>query len=121
MTVIIPDLPRLHTALAEWLACIIFIIPLKKRFKVIRLYLVRTLLVAFLIPVHLIGEKVPIAFWIPFMMLGLSIMYLCIFTCCDISPKHAGYIWARAFIAAELAASLEWQIYYYSYTSRWRI
>ena len=26
-----PDIPRFYTALAEWLACMIFILPLKKR------------------------------------------------------------------------------------------
>ena len=28
----LPDIPRLYTALAEWLACMVYIIPLPKRF-----------------------------------------------------------------------------------------
>ena len=28
----LPDIPRLYTALAEWMACLIFILPFKKRF-----------------------------------------------------------------------------------------
>ena len=31
MDTIMPDIPRFYTALAEWLACMIFILPLKKR------------------------------------------------------------------------------------------
>lgn len=29
----LPDIPRLYTALAEWMACLIFILPFKKRFS----------------------------------------------------------------------------------------
>ena len=31
MDTIMPDIPRFYTALAEWLACMIFILPLKKK------------------------------------------------------------------------------------------
>ena len=30
---LMPDIPRIYTAIAEWLACMIFILPFKKRFK----------------------------------------------------------------------------------------
>ena len=29
----LPDIPRFYTALAEWMACLIFILPFKKRFS----------------------------------------------------------------------------------------
>ena len=29
---LMPDIPRIYTAAAEWIACLIFIFPLKKRF-----------------------------------------------------------------------------------------
>lgn len=29
---LMPDIPRLYTAIAEWMACMIFILPFKKDF-----------------------------------------------------------------------------------------
>ena len=29
---IMPDIPRIYTAVAEWMACMLFILPVKKRF-----------------------------------------------------------------------------------------
>ncbi len=37
---------------------------------------------------------------------------------CDISPLDAGYCCARAFILAEFAASLEWQLHCYLWPER---
>ena len=34
---LIPDIPRLYSAIAEWLACMIFILPFKKRFSKIKI------------------------------------------------------------------------------------
>ena len=33
---LIPDIPRIYSAIAEWLACMIFILPFKKRFSKIK-------------------------------------------------------------------------------------
>ncbi|MFQ7238821.1 MAG: hypothetical protein ACLRP8_07445 [Roseburia intestinalis] len=30
---IMPDIPRIYTAVAEWMACMLFILPVKKRFQ----------------------------------------------------------------------------------------
>ena len=30
---IMPDIPRIYTAIAEWMACMLFILPVKKRFR----------------------------------------------------------------------------------------
>ena len=30
---IMPDIPRIYTAVAEWMACMLFILPVKKRFS----------------------------------------------------------------------------------------
>ena len=32
---LMPDIPRIYTALAEWIACLIFIFPLKKKIRVV--------------------------------------------------------------------------------------
>ena len=33
MSTVLPDIPRIYTALAEWLACIVYIAQLKKHIK----------------------------------------------------------------------------------------
>ena len=30
---IMPDIPRIYTAVAEWMACMLFILPVKRDFK----------------------------------------------------------------------------------------
>jgi hypothetical protein len=113
MNEVIPDIPRLYTALAEWMACIIYISVLKKLITGWRL-------VAFS-GVVLIGQSVflvltkdlPIVFWIPCMVVAIGLMFLFIYRSCDITAIEAGYFSVRAFVAAELVASLEWQVHFY--------
>lgn len=110
----IPDLPRLHTAIAEWMSCLIYILILGKRIRKRYIALTSLLFLSAFIIVHQIGEAAPLALWIPWMMAGMALMFLFIIICSDVSVWDAGYIWARAFIAAELAASLHWQVYFHT-------
>lgn len=116
---IAPELPPLHTAIAEWLACIVCILPLRKRLRGIAPYIV----VAVMLPLLLSFNRLRAfpGFWFPMMALGLAVMLLGIWLCCQVSFLDAGYYWARAFLAAELAASLEWVIYYYIMVAQARI
>jgi hypothetical protein len=109
----IPDLPRLHTAIAEWASCLLYIFLLRKRFALPKIVALAALALSLLIVVQFIGGAAPITLWIPWMMVALILMYVFILVCGDLTLRDAGYIWARAFIVAEFAASLEWQIYYY--------
>ncbi|MCL2486846.1 MAG: GHKL domain-containing protein [Oscillospiraceae bacterium] len=110
----IPDIPRLHTAITEWAACLTYIILARKRLPIWQTAAVSVLVLPVFVTVHLIGETVPIYLWMPWMMVAIALMYLFIYVCGDLTPWDAGYLWARAFIAAEFAASLEWQLYYYT-------
>lgn len=116
---IAPELPPAHTAIAEWLACILCILPLRKRLHGAARYAV----LALMLPPLLLANRLRVAtiYWTPMMLLGLGIMLLGIWLCCRISFFDAGYYWARAFIAAEFAASLEWVIYYYIMVAQSRI
>ena len=116
---IAPDLPPMHTAIAEWLACIVCILPLRKRLKAPLLCVVLSAMLPALLFVHRLRVTTP--YWTPFMALGLLIMLLGIWLCCKISFYDAGYYWTRAFLAAEFAASLEWVIYYYIMVAQSRI
>ena len=107
---LMPDIPRIYTAIAEWAACMIFIISLKKRYIwwktggiVAGMLIVQCL---FLV----VTENVPIFFWIPCMIIAVMLMISFIYFCCDINFRDAGYFGIIAFVVAEFMASLEWQI-----------
>lgn len=111
MNTALPEIPRLYTALAEWLACIVYILPLKKqlKFKGLLLFSGGFLLVQSLFLT--LTKDLPIYFWIPCMIAAIGIMFYFIYTSCNISVKEAGYFSVRAFVAAEFIASLEWQVH----------
>jgi hypothetical protein len=109
----IPDIPRLYTALAEWAACLVYIAANKKRVYNTRLVLALGLTLAAQIIWHDIAGRLPILFWIPGMLAAVAIMYFAIFICGEISRLEAGYSCIHAFILAEFAASLMWQLCFY--------
>ena len=55
--------------------------------------------------------SVPLMLWLPCMVAAIGSMYLFLWRTCETTPLEAGYYCARAFILAELAASVEWQLH----------
>lgn len=110
---LVRHIPRFHTALAEWAACLILILFLKKRFKGWKLVLI---IIASLIIQSLwqyIAGKLPLVYWVPGMIFAVVLMLAFIYIACDVSLISALYWCVHAFIMAEFAASFEWQISYY--------
>ena len=107
---LMPDIPRIYTALAEWMACMLFIVLLKKRFEWWKSGLIMAGMLV-LQSVFLVATgNVPIYFWIPCMIAAVSLMVGFIYFCCDVNFQDAGYFGMIAFVVAEFMASLEWQI-----------
>jgi len=107
----IPDIPKLYTALAEWLSCLVFILLLKRRWnELVTAVIMAASLVALGILQCWIGI-VPVALWLPGMVVAQAIMYGTLLICCKEPAADIGFYWAMAFIFAEFAASLEWQFY----------
>lgn len=48
------------------------------------------------------------------MTITILLILIYLYVCCDVGLLNAGYNCARAFITGEFAASLCWQVYYYS-------
>lgn len=104
------DTPRLCTAVAEWAACVIYIMMLRRNLSGGKLYgALAGLLAWFLFYQHLAGIA-PLFLWIPGMLGAIFCMYLSIYLICDVSPQDAGFCCIRAFVLAEFAASLQWQL-----------
>ena len=103
------DIPRAYTALAEWSACLVYILLMPKRLS--RPLLVAALgagLVA-LYGVQTFAGTLPIELWTFGMLLAVAVMFALLFACTAPSPRGALYVTARAFVLAELMASLHWQ------------
>lgn len=110
---VVPSIPRILTALAEWGACLVYIQKYEKRLKGWRLWGVLALfLVVQSLFLHLTGSW-PVALWIPCMAVAVGLMFLTIALCCNMSLVSVGCCTVRAFLLAEFAASLEWQLYAY--------
>ncbi|MFR6372716.1 MAG: GHKL domain-containing protein [Subdoligranulum sp.] len=111
ITGVIQDIPKLYTALAEWLACVLFVRLLPQRYDAVKTAgILAAALPLFGLVQWLIGI-VPLSLWIPGMIVALVLMYATIWLCCRLNFCDTGFWWALAFTLAEFVASLEWQLY----------
>ena len=53
-------------------------------------------------------------FFLPAMAVSVTLILLYLYICCEFTVPESGYYCARAFITGEFAASLGWQIYFYT-------
>ncbi len=60
----------------------------------------------------------PLAWWIPCMAAAMAMHVLFLWVTRSITLLEAGYVCARAFILAELAASVEWQLHCFLWPQR---
>lgn len=106
------EIPRLYTGIAEWAACSIYVLNLKRKFKGPALAVV--MLLAFLLQcsLQLAAGTFPKSLWIPGMLLAIGLMFAYLKFTCEVTASSAGYYCVRSFILAEFMASLEWQLYY---------
>lgn len=104
-----PNIPRVYTAIAEWLACMACLMEVKHRInnKKFAITAVVTLLLqcVFLY----LTPGLDNLLWILCMSVAGLIMYTFIYICADVNWKDAAYYTIRAFVIAEFVASLEWQ------------
>lgn len=121
MTQYFPDIPRAFTALAEWMACMLYIMGRKRRLSGWRLAVFSALMLAVQTIFLTMTEKMENFMWFACMAVAIAMMYVLIYCCCDMGMKEAGYYCSHAFVAAEFAASLEWQMdYFFYYDIGWR-
>lgn len=107
----IQDIPKLYTALAEWLACVLFVRLLPQRYNAAKTAVILAAALPLFGLVQWLIGIVPLSLWIPGMIVALVLMYATIWLCCRLSFCNTGFWWALAFTLAEFVASLEWQLY----------
>ncbi len=104
-------MPRLFTALAEWGACMLFLLQYSRRLRGPRFWLTAAgALVVQVLWLEGTGS-LPVAFWMPAMAVAVGLMFLFLAFCGRSDLLGAGYCTVRAFLLAEFTASLEWQLY----------
>ena len=107
-------LPRIHTAIAQWLFCMAYLLPVrKKRFPLITSLGISAGFLALLILLNRLGEYEVGFSWIFYFALCVIVMLAMFMTLRVLKFHEAVYRWCQAFAMAEFAASLEWQISYY--------
>ena len=107
----VPDIPRLYTALAECLATLLYAQQLVPRYSARRSTVNSLIWMAGLAVFMQLTGSVPLVLWLPCMVAAIGSMYLFLWRTCETTPLEAGYYCARAFILAELTASVEWQLH----------
>ena len=107
---LMPDIPRVYTAIAEWMACMIFILPFKKRFAPVLTGIIMAVMLAVQSGFMIATEEVRLFLWVPCMITAVILMFFFIFICCSVEVVDAAYFVLIAFVMAEFMASIEWQI-----------
>lgn len=113
MNIIAQDIPRIYTGLAEWLACMIYAILLAPRLP--RKWQLPAALGCMLLQCGflVVTDNVPILWWIPCMIMAFAMMVGQILLMAKVDLKGACYLGVHAFVLAEFAAALQWQLHYY--------
>ncbi len=108
------NIPRLYTALADWLACLLYLYFLPKRTTGWLRYAIHGVFLLLLCLFMEVTGNVPQIWFLPCIGISTLIMYLYMRMQTGVSARCTAYYCIRAFILGELAASLEWQIYYFT-------
>ena len=105
----IVDIPRVYTAIAEWLACMTFVLILKPRFGKGKTLLVSAAFLAAMTLFLSATASVHIWLWLPCMAVAFCMMNLLIFSCAKVRYWDGWYYTILAFVVAECVASVQWQ------------
>lgn len=107
------SIPRIYTALAEWLACMIFISILPKRYSKKKTVMIAIEALLVMSAFFVLTDNVELWLWVPCMVFAFVMMFIFITLSCSITRTETLYYAVTAFVVAEGVASLEWQIYSY--------
>lgn len=110
------NIPRLYTAVAQWLSCCLFIFTVPKRFSKIYTFVITIISLFIFIGFHCWADTWHIKLWLLGMIISVLLIFLFIFLMTNKDFYHVACITVTAFIVSEFAASLEWQMEYFALT-----
>lgn len=106
----LPDIPRIYTAICEWLARVTYLLVICRRVPWQRTVAVGAVGLLAMIGIQYFNGAMPIWFWVIGMLLAFAGMWAIIWLGAGTGKREGVYIAARAFVLAELVASLHWQL-----------
>ena len=106
--------PGYYYSIAYILAAFIVTCTNRKRIAGGRRYAAHLVFFAALYSFMQLTDGVRQVFFLQAMMVSVTLILLYLYTCCEFTVPEAGYYCARAFISGEFAASLCWQVYFYT-------
>lgn len=107
----LPDIPRALTGIAEWLACLVYVLLRPKRVSRGRLIAVAALALVVQVGVQELAGHLPLRLWTAGMIAAVGTMYAFSHVAAKGSARDSGYFTARALVLAELVAALHWQMH----------
>ncbi len=115
MTQVITTIPRLYSGIAQWAACLIYLLAYyrKLRFDRVRFSLLAAAALVLQCAEMVLTDNLDGVLWVLGMIGAVLIMYLFLLLGSTLSLPSAAYCVVRAFVLSELAASVEWQLYFY--------
>ncbi len=109
---LVKDIPRLYTGIAEWAGCIVILLLCRRKMKMGWFVLVSMAALLVQCGVLVITADVDAGItWVSIMFLAIFVQFFFIALCADIPLRGAIYCTSAAFLHAEFAASLEWQLH----------
>lgn len=106
------DIPRLYTGIAEWLGCLVVLMNCRRRVGNGLFVVISAADAAAQCALLVLTEDVEAGvLWIVIMGIAFLLMVLYIGICAEVSPQGVLYVACAAFLHAEFAASLEWQLH----------
>ncbi len=114
---LIPDIPRFYTGLAEWLGCMMILFTVPRRVSRTAFAALSSAVLAVLCGFLILTVDAPPGLaWIACMAAAVLIMFGFITGCADMTVVASVYCTSGAFLCAEFAAALEWQLHtWFSY------
>lgn len=109
-----PDIPRICTALAQWGACMTYLFLIKRElFKKVKFWACSVAVLAVQAFFLVWSGSFRLVFWLICMVTAVGLMYIFIRLAGKQTRLATGYCCVKAFLLAEFAASLEWQLMMY--------
>ncbi|KSW21813.1 ATP-binding protein [Cellulomonas sp. B6] len=120
LTDVPPDIPRVLTGLAEWLACLVYVLLRRRRWPWSRFVVLAVAALAVQVGVQVGAGRLPLGLWTVGMAAAVAVMYGFIVSAAKVSARDAGYFTARALVLAELVAALHWQMHVFFFVPEGR-
>ena len=116
-TVDLYNTPGIYYAAAYWLGSMVFGTVLSKERRSASTWMKQLLVLAVLCLFMTVTNHKPAALFIPCLLVDFALTCTNLRFSCALTPEETIYYSTRAFMVGELAAALDWQVFYYALTT----